>query len=307
MAHRRGARVGSIVLLALSLGGPARAADDVPQLVGPFAKDAYPQRVIDRPLTLPAGMVEGEVGAQFLSTRIDSSFFGVRGSDSWDGTIAIRAGVTDRIQIEAGTSFSLDYVQRGFAFQGAEPIDIRPSLTSWRRVVPLRLSFLALDTPTLDTALTLTLPFTSPASRTFNLGRGGQVKFVEGDGRRVLPVIGLEAPTRWRLTDWLWLRAGEDLFNVTTGGGTAIFAFKAGVGVQPHRVFAATFDARLAAVAFDGAGTQASTTIADASAVTLTGIFTPISYFDLVGALDLQDAGDGFDTYAIRTAVRVRF
>ena len=43
------------------LGTITRCAGAEPvgaRLVGPFAKDEYPQAVIDRPLTLPAGMVE---------------------------------------------------------------------------------------------------------------------------------------------------------------------------------------------------------------------------------------------------------
>jgi hypothetical protein len=302
------ARIGFVLLLlALVLRGAARGDEGIAQLVGPFAKDAYPQRIIDRPLTLPAGMVEGEVGAQFLSTRFDREFLGVSGFDAWDGTVALRVGVTDRLQVEAGTSFSLDYAQRTFGFQGGGRIDIRPSPTSWRRVVPLRLSFLALDTEALDTALTVTLPFSSPVTRTINLGRGGRAILAEGDGQHALPLVELGAPTRWRLTDWLWLRAGENLFSVTTGSGAARFAFDFGVGVQPHRLFAVTFDARVAEIAFDGNGNEGSATIADASMISLTGIFTPIARFDLLGGFDLPNAGDGFDTYAIRTAVRVRF
>jgi len=81
-----------------------------PQLVGPFTKEDYPQAVIDRPLTLPAGMVEGELGVTFSSVRLPAPpdpEFSVTGIDQWtmDGTL--RVGVTDRIQAEVGTAFSL--------------------------------------------------------------------------------------------------------------------------------------------------------------------------------------------------------
>ena len=42
-----------------------------PALVGPFTRDDYPQALIDRPLTLPAGMVEAESGWSFVSQRFD--------------------------------------------------------------------------------------------------------------------------------------------------------------------------------------------------------------------------------------------
>jgi hypothetical protein len=298
------------VLLALVLVGlqvwVAGAEDDLAKTVGPFAKDEYPQALIDRPLTLPAGMVEGELGATFTSVRFEEPIFGVGGIDAWDGDVALRVGVTDRIQLEAGTAFSLDYVQRrGADFQGADAFDLRASFASWRRVVPLRLSFLALDTDSLDTAVTLTLPFTAFASRTIFFSRGGRVVAENGTGR-VLPAVALDAPTRWRLTDWFWLRAGENLFAVTTDNGTAAFAFDFGIGVQPHPSFAVTLDSRIASVAFDGSGEVASRTLADFGTIDLEGTFSPCRWFDLVGGLALPDVGRGFDDYLTRVAVRVR-
>src|SRR5438128_426131 len=144
----------ALALMALlpTFGHSAGAEPGAARLVGPFTRDDYPQAIIDRPLTLPARMVEAEVGAQFTSLR---------------------------------------YVT--FANSG-----------------------------------------------------------------RVLPEVDLAAPTRWRLTDWLWLRAGENLFAATTADGMAHFAFDLGVGVQPHRLFAVTLDSRIASVAFDGGGHETS-------------------------------------------------
>src|SRR5262249_44800371 len=50
-------------LLALVISTGTAVAEG-PRLIGPFTKDDYPQAVIDRPLTLPAGMVEVEAGSR---------------------------------------------------------------------------------------------------------------------------------------------------------------------------------------------------------------------------------------------------
>ena len=299
-------RVVAVALMLLGLPTSVAAAEDA-KLVGPFAKDEYPQAVIDRPLTLPAGMVEGELGATFTSTRfVVPPFSSIAGIDAWDGDVTLRVGVTDRIQAEVGTSFSLDYVQRATTgFQGVPLTDLRPSLASWQHVVPLRLSFLALDTESLDTALSLTLPFTAHASRTIAFGRGGFAVTSNSSGR-VLPAVALEAPTRWRLTDWLWFRAGQDLFTVTTADGIAVFDFVFGLGVQPHPSFAVTLDSSIARVAFDGSGHSGSRTLADFGTIALEGTYSPCRWFDFVGGLDLPDVDRGFDDYATRVAVRVR-
>jgi hypothetical protein len=298
--------LGTLALLA-TLVASVGAEDGPPRLVGPFTREDYPQAVIDRPLTLPAGMVEAEIGGTFVSQRFGTPVLGVGGADDWDLDVDLRIGLTDRIQLGVGTAFSLDHTVRDTqGFQGVPPLDLRSNLSSWQRVVPLRLSVLALDTETLDTAVTLTLPFVAHSERTIFFGRGGHLTLRNGDGR-VLPAVLLAAPTRWRLTDWLWLRAGQNLFAVTTGDGTALFAFDFGIGVQPHRLFAVTLDTRIAAVVFDGAGEEFSETLADRGTMTLEGTFAPIRGLDLVGGFDLPDVGRGIDNYALRTAVRVRF
>jgi hypothetical protein len=294
-----------VVTLAPSL---ALAAES--RLVGPFAKDEYPQAVIDRPLTLPAGMVEAEVGGRFSSIRFDTSLFGVGGADDWDIDFGARVGVTDRIQVEAGTGFSLSHTERDVGnFQGGPTIDFRPSLISWNRVVPFRLSLLALDTATLDTAVTLTLPFVAhpSSSRRVVFSRFGTTVLRDTFDGRVLPVVQMAAPTRWRLTDWFWFRAGENLFSVTTADGVAGFQFDFGVGVQPHRLFAVTLESRIAAILFDGDGEVASQTIGDFGTIDLEGVFAPTRWFDVVGSLGLPDVGQAFEDYVTRAAVRVRF
>ena len=288
-----------------TFGHSAGAELGAARLVGPFTRDDYPQAIIDRPLTLPARMVEAEVGAQFTSLRFVTPVLGVGGTDDWDADLAVRVGVTDRIQLEAATAFSLDHTLRDDrGFQGVPGFDIRPSLASWRRVVPARVSLLALDTETLDTAVTLTLPFVAHSSRTLNFGRGGYVTFANSG--RVLPEVDLAAPTRWRLTDWLWLRAGENLFAATTADGMAHFAFDLGVGVQPHRLFAVTLDSRIASVAFDGGGHETSQTLANDGTIELTGYITPLRNVDVIGSLGLPDVGRGFDDYVTRIAIRAR-
>ena len=301
-----GGRRALVIALLVATARATGAEPSGARLVGPFTREDYPQAVIDRPLTLPAGMVEGEVGADFTSFRFATPVLGVGGADEWAGDVTLRVGVTDRVQFEAGTSFSLDYTQRDQQpFQGRSNIDIRPNLASWQRVVPVRLSVLALDTEALDTAVTLTLPFVAHSSRTIFFGRGGSMTFSNSDGR-VLPAVQLAAPTRWRLTDWLWLRAGENLFSVTTGDGTAAFAFDLGLGVQAHPMFAVTLDTRIASVAFDGSGSKGSETLADRGTIDLEGIFSPLRNVDLIGGLALPDVCRGFDDYVIRMAVRVR-
>lgn len=284
------------------------AAAEPAKLVGPFEKSEYPTALIDRPLTLPAGMIEAELGFGFTSQEIDPPIVGIAQTDEWVIDATLRAGVTDRIQVEVGTAFSLDYRQKSpLGFQGVPGgVDIRPSLASWKRVVPLRLAGLVLDTESLDTAVTLTLPFTSRAERTISIFRGGTLEFRNGDGR-VLPAVDLAAPTRWRLNDWLWLRAGENLFSVTTGDVFATFAFDFGVGVQPHRIFAVTLDSRVAQVSFNGDGEDDSDTLGDRVPLDLEGTLAPCRWFDLVGSVGLPDAGHGFDSWATRMAMRVRF
>jgi hypothetical protein len=299
-----GGVVGLAIVCLLLRAAPAAAE---PQLVGPFPKDEYPQAVIDRPLTLPAGMVEGELGATYTSLRLDVPVYAnPQGVNEWTTDVTLRAGVTDRLQVEAGTAFSLDYEQTGdHGFQGIYN-DLRPSFASWKHVVPVRLSFLALDTETLDTAVALRVPFTAHASRTLTFGRGGEVDLENTPGH-VIPEVDLEAPTRWRMTDWLWLRAGEHLFGVSTDDVFAAFAFQFGVGVQPHPMFAMTLDSRIAAVAFNGSGDSVSETIADRGNIDLEGTFAPCRWFDLVGEMALPDVGRGFDDWVTRMAVRLRF
>jgi hypothetical protein len=187
---------------------------------------------------------------------------------------------------------------------GVNPPDIRDSLASWQRVVPLRLSGLALDTESLDTAVTLTLPFTAHAEQEIFFGRSYH-RSRNGDGR-VLPAVQLAAPTRWRLTNFVWLRAGENLFEVTTGDVAATFAFDLGIGVQPHRIFAVTLDSRIADITFDGDGEESSQTLADVGTIDLEGTLAPLPGFDLVGSLALPDVGAGFDDWVTRIAIRVR-
>lgn len=300
-------------LLAVTMS--ARA--DAP-LVGPFTRETYPQAVIDRPLTLPAGMVEGELGATFHSNTLTLRPGGSFGTthfydrtDDWDLDVDLRVGVTDRVEVEAGTSFSLDHVHKtNLLYTNPIPtyLDLRPSLTSWQRRVPFRLSFLALDTENLDTALTLTLPFEAFARRTvYFRGRFySHVVTASSDGR-VLSSVDLAAPTRWRLTPWLWLRAGQNLFSYDTFAQAAIFNFDVGLGVQAHPSLAFTLDTRVASVAFNGAGNSTSTTVTDRGTVDLEAIFTPVRCVDFVGGVVLPDFGRRFDDYLLRTAIRVRF
>ena len=97
-----------LVALLVILACPDGAKPEAAQLVGPFTRDDYPQAIIDRPLTLPAHMVEAAIGAQFTSLRFEPPVLGVGGTDDWDADLAVRLGVTDRIQLEAATAFSLD-------------------------------------------------------------------------------------------------------------------------------------------------------------------------------------------------------
>ena len=256
-------------------------------------------------------MVEAEVGGTFASTRVNvSTGFGFPLSqpfDDWDVDATVRVGITDRIQFEAGTAFSIDHTARGRDFEGTlETLDARPSLASWDHMIPVRLSVLALDTETLDAAVTLTLPFVAYEQRVFRLFRGGEI-IVRNSNGRALPQVDLAAPTRWRLTDWLWLRAGQDLFAIATADGTARFAFDFGIGVQPHPMLAVTLDSRIASITFNGEGHQSSRTVADVGTMAIEATFTPIRWLDFVGDLDIPNVGNGLDVYALRTAVRVRF
>lgn len=310
MLAATGRVLGAAGLLLAMLAAVAAADDGPARLIGPFTRDDYPQAVIDRPLTLPAGMVEGELAGRFVSRSFPPLAYSslTAGVDDWFLDLAVRVGVTDRVQLEAGTAFSLDHQPRGAFdyFQGAYGFDPRPSLTSWQRVIPFRASVLALDTETLDTAVRLTLPFVAYEERRVRLPRQGFVTLRNSTGR-ALEEVRLDAPTRWRITDWLWFRAGEDLFAVSTFNGFAAFSFPLGIGVQAHRMLAFTLDSRIAAVAFDGSGHSSSVTLADYGTLLLEGTFTPIRCLDIFGDLDLPNLRNGVDVYAIRTGVRVRF
>jgi hypothetical protein len=254
-------------------------------------------------------MVEGELGFAFTSLRFDptAAVLGVGGIDEWSADVALRVGVTDWLQLEAGTSFSLDYVQRRpVEIQGIDTRDIRPSTTSWQRVVPFRLSLLALDTEAVDTAVAVTLPFVGHGRRDYSFRRANTVVVETPGAGRVLPAVELEAPTRWRINDWLWFRAGENLFSVTTFDTAALFAFDFGLGVQPHQTVAVTLDSRIAAIAFDGDGNDVSETVCDRGTIDLEGTWAPLPYFDLVGSLGMPNIGLGFDNWVTRIAVRVR-
>src|SRR5262245_28673332 len=134
----------SVLLVCLALAVRAGAEDDGTRLVGPFTRADYPQAVIDRPLTLPAGTVGADPGGDFVSRRLETSLFGFAGADDWNLDLALRVGITDWLQAEAGTTFSLVHTTRASTgFEGVGALDLRPTLTSWQRVVPVRLSVLA--------------------------------------------------------------------------------------------------------------------------------------------------------------------
>src|SRR5689334_14866083 len=96
LAPRRCGLLAAIVL-CLTVAAPALADDDTPRLVGRFTRADYPQALIDRPLTLPAGMVEVELGGTCVSQRFDPPLFGVGGTDDWYADLAVRVGITDRL------------------------------------------------------------------------------------------------------------------------------------------------------------------------------------------------------------------
>lgn len=292
--------------IAMLLGIATMAGAEA-SLVGPFTRETYPQAVIDRPLTLPAGMVEGELGTQFTS-RSSASNGGYYRVDDWDLDLTLRVGITDRLQAEVGTGFSLDHVeQTNLSYFGTiGPFDSRPSTSSWSRRVPFSLSFLALDTEDVDTALTLKLPFEAFASRTIHRPNGPTYRAASSDGR-VLRAVGLAAPTRWRLLPWLWLRAGQNLFAYDTLLQAGVFNLDLGLGVQAHPMLAFTLDTRFATLGVVGSGRTFSTTVADRGTADLAMIFTPTRCVDFVGDVMLPDIGRRFDSYGLRTAVRVRF
>jgi hypothetical protein len=59
-----------LLVLLTAIARVASAESDEARLVGPFANVDHPQALIDRPLTLPAGRVEGELGATFAELEL---------------------------------------------------------------------------------------------------------------------------------------------------------------------------------------------------------------------------------------------
>lgn len=289
------------VVLASAM--PAHAAG-----VGPFAKSDYPVSLIDRPLTLPSGMVEARLEAAFTSFTIplgafdpNTQRFGIRDFhfDNWDLVGNLAVGITDRLQVELGTSFSIS--------EGRLPgtLDFRPSTASWDRNLNVRLSYLALDTETFDVAPAIAVPFHIDAgSRTVHVPGSNQVFRVE-DQTDVVELVAVETPARWTLGRHVWLEGGRDLATISTDPGAAFVSFVGGLGVQASASFATVLDMNFAELVFDGQGAD-TRTLDDAVPLRLTGLLALCRWADLTGGLTLRDARDGFDFYQLRIGVTVR-
>lgn len=278
--------VAALIAVLLAPGVPARAAG-----IGPFAKADYPLSLIDRPLTLPRGMVEGRLEAVFSSATLQFGVFDprtlrfvVRNThlDAWDLVTGLAIGITDRLQAELSTAFSV-----------SEPAElVGPSTTSWNHNLNVRLSYLVVDTETFDVAPAITVPFHVDAGSL--------------DTRDVVEVIGIETPARWVLGRHVWLEAGRGLANIGTDPAAALLSFVGGLGVQVSRSFATLLEMDFAKVLFRGDGTD-ERTLDDAVPVRLTGLLALCRGADLRGGLLLPNAQDGFDFYQLRMGVTVRF
>jgi hypothetical protein len=108
-----------------------------------------------------------------------------------------------------------------------------------------------------------------------------------------MPAVGPRSADAWRVTDWLWFRAGEDLFGVSTEQRLcAIFSFPFGLGVQPHRCSRGRSTAASRPSLFNGERRLGiSETLADRGTIDLEGTFAPCRWFDLVGQLALPNVG----------------
>ncbi len=74
--------------------------DKGPKYVGPFEKDEYPLQERLRPLTLPAGMAEGELAFGYADPNYPSADGGV------DTQIRAALGIADRAEVRVGTGIA---------------------------------------------------------------------------------------------------------------------------------------------------------------------------------------------------------
>jgi len=117
----------AVLTVAVAGMGIAHADDENNSGVGPFSKANYPSDVIDRPLTLPGGMLEVGLGLAYASLSVA----GVS-ADATSAGVSARYGVGNKIMVGVDTSLGID-----------------PDF-EWGESLGLGVSYLAVDQKKLD-------------------------------------------------------------------------------------------------------------------------------------------------------------
>ncbi len=296
-----------ILMAAPALVGIGRAEGEI----APIDKYHYPQAVIDRPLTLPRGMLE--LRTAFAFTSLD--FFSLR-LDDWDMIASGGYGITDRLQLDIATVFSL---HRNDASRGYDHTVYQPTTSaSWNHTLSVRLSYQAFDGEALDIAPNLTVPFQSDG--------GGLTKIpaiprmltpidlgnpVSSTNDNVVEALGIEVPFRYLLGRRLWMEGGRSLVTISTNDPVdAEFAFVTGLGLQATQALSLLAETQIANVFVPVDDSEAHATptsnLADFVPLRFTGVFAPRSWLDFTAVLSLPDAGEGFANYRVMGGIRIR-
>lgn len=256
---------------------PAEAApaEEAPaaagQGIGPFTKESYPSALIDRPLTLPAGMIEVRPSLQYLNLTITDPLSGASASFSATGLgVGVGYGITDKI--EAGLSTGL----------GIDP-DVE-----WSESIGLYGAFSAIDTAKMDIA---------PSVST-------ELDFA--DGADVLSAISIGAGFRYLVSDKLFVRAGNNLLNLVIAPDAGLqLNVNGGIGFQatPELAIAADLNMISLKVFGDAVG---DSTFFDPFGLTLTGLYAISNKLDAYVQIALPSIADAADIYGISVGANVR-
>ncbi len=126
--------VATLAVAVFGMGVAHAQADDNTSGVGPFSKANYPSDEIDRPLTLPGGMVE--VGLDIAYSKIN--ILGTS-ADATAAAFTASYGLGNKIELGVGTSLGIDPdfewgenlgVSVGYLAHDTKNLDVRPGIST---------------------------------------------------------------------------------------------------------------------------------------------------------------------------------
>lgn len=237
-------------------------------LQGPMAWSDYPLSLADRPLVLPNLMPEFTPSYQFFKP--------VPGQNESATVLRLGVGLGDRAQFDLASAMLLDPNQE------------------WSKILAPRLGFLAYDSPELDFAPSVVVPFD------FH------------DNADLVSAVQVGAETRYRLDRTLYAFGMRDLLQfvnqpLPTGKqlqGEVVGNF--GVGVVPMRNLSLELQAEIFRLKLTG--DQVANKIIFGDEIPLAGraLIAFTRRFDVFGQLEMPDLKNGADSMRVIAGLNVR-